>query len=711
MKMPEDYIVGSIKVDTEPVDPASHTMRGGSLAKYVSTKFSPEQFRLLNDALQQGVEISVHGFYDQWMATFCTHYNLTRNAAPLVRDRNFRYGRRKEYNTLRPIVLDVTRSDGNREVVIFVFPSHEYVQQYAEIVATYALIAEHAMTIPTYHYPDLEAEITQWTGLDAALQELDAEPSVVIMGEIALVRHGLIDLDFSNEVLRRDLGLHDMFSIHELRDDKRLRRVYLFGAKHSYWGSASGYIAMALARAGAKHIIYAAKAGNFISVQKIHEIFCPSHYWLLSENPRNPGHTSLTTYSLPSPISDVRGFLGDQIRTGIHLTVPTVVGETQAQRSLYESAGPTTIDNEISFIARELAHFNAKNARQVQFTALHFITDYLYEADEHPTVSIDLSVLTKEYDDKKRRSFREISRIIDTYASLVTTTQFSRDGDHWAYSILDVADKWSRCKEVMRTIAVEDLTPRALFNFLLKARYASYYYGETAWALSLIHQLCEKTRHRWELSQTIDEVFAILGRYYELRTKQDSNRMVQARELKSVAQNAHKAAINPQYPPYARYVMAVTQIQALLQVDNTRREGTKGEGMLRGLCSLAKERLLKAELSDQDLLFEQVHLTRLQAFVETIAQQPEEAKAYHLVALNLWDEVFVQSPEDIQWTIGGEIALTKLDLIKLGYQPDGDHWYEDLHRAPRELAVRFALFARLQRELQSCALQIPQSRG
>lgn len=67
------------------------------------------------------------------------------------------------------------------------------------------------------------------------------------------------------------------------------------------------------------------------------------------------------------------------METGYHLTVPTVMSETHSQAEDFAGIRPATIDNEIGYIARELALFNeqAKEEERAHLHCIHFVTDYL----------------------------------------------------------------------------------------------------------------------------------------------------------------------------------------------------------------------------------------------------------------------------------------------------------------------------------------------
>ncbi|HTD34760.1 MAG TPA: hypothetical protein VK665_13920, partial [Candidatus Elarobacter sp.] len=137
-----------LRVDTPAVDPRAHTMPSDVLEKYVTdTKLSPEQRGLVEDALRHGNRIEVHGIYDRWAALFLNQRGLRVTQGPFERFAPGRGTKRKDYNYLRPTAMELADGSGGRAVFFFVFPSHEYVHQYAEVIATYVAITKEKLGI------------------------------------------------------------------------------------------------------------------------------------------------------------------------------------------------------------------------------------------------------------------------------------------------------------------------------------------------------------------------------------------------------------------------------------------------------------------------------------------------------------------------------------------------------------------------------------
>jgi hypothetical protein len=701
----DQYLEAPIIAPTAPIDPDTHTMTRPVFVDYVTkSKFSQEQYALLDDAISKNDDISIHGYYIEWLPTFLAHYGLTLDQAPLVRPPNARYRSPKMYNCYRPVLLSVTRKDGRREIIALAFPSHEYVHQYAEVLASLVAIRSdqlqttYTKQVKRYHYVELESTLAEWTGLRKGLEALDADPSVVIMGEIELLLGHLKALDFSHYWPPMALGIDGIFGMHVLQDRRDERRLYLFGAKHNYWGSAAGQIAAALAHAGAKHIIYVGKSGTFIAEERVHGIFLPNNYLLLSDDPHEGCAEQINSILAKSPIRDLKGFM-TEIRTGCHLTVPTVTGETYRQRERYESYGPTTIDNEISFIAKAVSHLKTTHGRTVSFTPLHFITDYLYEVSESKGDSAgNLATKSENYYHIKRERFLQIARIISTYGALVDMTLIDHpeSGRHWQYTITDIVRRWLECKTLLASEKPMAFAREGLTRFLLRARYAAYYNGDVTW-LSTMERICDSVS-RWQPSlKSLSEGFSIIKELNELAVRRRTLSENETRKLNGLAKRAGAlaAALGD---PYERYVMTVTRVQALLRyctnVDQASRQLAIGE--LELALAEAESHLAESMLLESDVVFERLHLQRLSALVALACDRKAESIEKLQQVVTGWGELLESTDwGEHEWIMYAEIALTKAEMLSFGYRPPSTGWLRDLRTARELVTARFDILDRL----------------
>jgi tetratricopeptide (TPR) repeat protein len=377
---------------------SSHTMSDEGLRAYIDkTKFSDNQKELIGQAISNGWPIKIQGIFEDHLEPYCAAHGID-----ILRIEKRFPRRAKQFNWHRPIVANIRNrnaGEGNTELWIVTFPSYEYVEQIAELTLAYILLRQEENlsdkfginreaqsgligTVSALHYPNCEQSLKEWSGLQKSLGKYLMEDDVVVIGCVTEIADKL------HEYLRKPkyknwqkFGASDMYELQVyLLDDGR--RVVLLGDTHCFWGSAAGYICRALAESGARQVVYIGKLGTLIGPDKIHTLCCPSHYYLLDKTPAG-SRWKFQQHKVASTLRDNFLELTKDFITGIHLTVPTVVGETLAQSKEYRQLRPSTIDNEIGYIARELEEYNksVEKYNHVEFTCLHFITDYLRVAD------------------------------------------------------------------------------------------------------------------------------------------------------------------------------------------------------------------------------------------------------------------------------------------------------------------------------------------
>lgn len=97
----------------------------------------------------------------------------------------------------------------------------------------------------------------------------------------------------------------------------------------------------------------------------------------------------------------------------VHVSVPTILGESQEQYDAIQSYGANTIDNEISYMAAAV-----RAGRR--FSACHFITDHLHSAEElelmkgDPRVRYDLAIMAQRTPESQQLAERAKYRVVET---------------------------------------------------------------------------------------------------------------------------------------------------------------------------------------------------------------------------------------------------------------------------------------------------------
>jgi len=382
----EELYSDSVENLIEIIDGTNHTMLLDEFTKYVSeTKFKDEQKTLLIEAIEDGSPIKIIGAYEN-----DTDFLLKKFKYSEVSRAEREPRRPKKFNRKRPLFLKVeNETDSVTELWIIVFPSKEYVNQLGELVTSFCLLHLNQSSAPKekfenlrklriIHFKKLEKEVARWTKIEPELSSYIKKGDTVILGHVEELAKKLISRrNFEHIIEPNDFGLDNLYTVYILREKNLKKRVVLLGFVHSYWGSASGYIAEAIIKNKAKTIFYIAKAGNLVSPDYISSTFTPSGYCLLERESETDSWTIIQADVPNWP----KGFsIIEDIKFGLHLTVPTVIGETLRQAKAYEKIRPATIDNEIGHIANVIHKHNLLHDDEddINFICIHFITDFLH---------------------------------------------------------------------------------------------------------------------------------------------------------------------------------------------------------------------------------------------------------------------------------------------------------------------------------------------
>lgn len=331
---------GKISLNIIPVSYSlEHTM-SHSLEQYVEQKL-PED--LLEHVAANRIPIRVE------------NHAGTDFSADLI-DFSYRHTRRV-VNSFRPTWHTHIDEEHKESVVLRIPSGYDYIRHFSSLVLHYlkARIScpQDLMTIDydllnDRRYPAL-------TGLNT----LDIKPGAqVVIGCCDLLIEYMKDQVFSFEE-------NDFYACWKAQNN-----VIFLGCKFSFWGRLSGSIARFLCEQfQPSEIIYFGKLGTLTAPADIYqEIFTPSHYQMFS---------GLTQLGPTIKMENSFTAFNPSHRRGIHASVPTIMEETFSQRQRLAMNGVESIDNEISFIAREIHRFNTRTGSRVRYSPIHYATDYL----------------------------------------------------------------------------------------------------------------------------------------------------------------------------------------------------------------------------------------------------------------------------------------------------------------------------------------------
>lgn len=363
-----------IQMDSIPLLwPSNHTM-DAALDPYVNGKMPRKE---ISQAIAESRPIRVMGVFDPHFKMYCERQNWIPRLIK-VRQKTSK----KRFNYERPKLYAVTEKDGTEALVLTVMPGWEYVRHYGWLVRQfmdkYQPGSAQELLEVTY-FPNTCASLSAWTDLKTDSQIKAGD--IVVLGYVdeftdMFIKYGFNKIDEYYEPSQSIYG-------RNILSNRVGQRILLLGVTYSYWGSIVGKIAEGLYGEGACEVIYAAKCGTLSDPDDIYKQLVIPRYYALYTDGRfefvpNQGNV-LRDLNIPD-------------MTGLHVSVPTVVGETYRQREDLHRLGAASIDNEITHIARAAVAVDGGTGTKVRFASMHFSTDYVRRLKERglPT-SHDLS--------------------------------------------------------------------------------------------------------------------------------------------------------------------------------------------------------------------------------------------------------------------------------------------------------------------------------
>lgn len=461
----------------------THTMSEEALAAYVTgTKLSQSQQSMLQE--YRGLDLEVHALAKEHIDAF-----LEKERLDVLEVAHREPRREKTYNFERPSFYRCQRQNGEQVLCVFCFPSEEYVTQYAEVLAAYLCfdqktgkfseLSQEELSIPVCHYPHVSDNITVWSGLKKVASNALESGDLVIMGHAdefisAAANCGYaIDTEYDIETMVNQPdadGRVTRFSqkrsfgrLVVLRNNNQ-RRIVVAAFVESFWGRASGKYARCFAEAGATDIIYMSKCGTLVSNEMVHGIAVPQYFHLIEPTSDFTSEPVIRKIKNLSECLEHHGrLISDHFANaqaeGIHLTVPTVLGETFEQAQLYAGLHPATIDNEDAHIAKELEELNQIRGigEQCHFTAFHFITDYLItrsyrEGERSPH---DLAEISANKRRLQNKAFKKIASAICIYADRRTLRRDPLQSVQWQFAQPTASGEIVGRSSILQTIGAE----------------------------------------------------------------------------------------------------------------------------------------------------------------------------------------------------------------------------------------------------------------
>jgi hypothetical protein len=367
----------AIALKLKPVFPADHSMGSRDFLRYIRSKVTNQQFSLLTIAVCNGFPIECHAIFmdlTQSLLAF-EKIRLCHTLTPME------LSYKKVANSIRPTWLVCEDSQGRKKLIIIVSPTKEYLAQYAMIIQSvilflcardqgsrvYAKAARAAAAIKATYYPTVTENYSELIGLTKYLQKTQEDNDIYVIGEGDKAFSHLMGK--SEKPCRKKVFDADAYQVTDLTLPGAFYRTRIIAIKHSFWGSGAGNVAKACAELGStKGIIYIAKLGALSPSLGLLEMVSPSEF-MLWENGK------LTKVIPPPAFLGLEQLSEMNIKTTTHITLPTLMEETDLLLNHFHINGAETIDNEISYIANSISKANRTLTTPVSFSCLHIVTD------------------------------------------------------------------------------------------------------------------------------------------------------------------------------------------------------------------------------------------------------------------------------------------------------------------------------------------------
>lgn len=301
----------------------------------------PPELHSMGLSLKRYLEIKIHPLLDECNCTKVivrSHFDRSHGISSKEKTN-------KLFNYMRP-----TATIEDSILYINCFPGIDYVFHYGNILKSY--IALRNKKIDIMHC--LPSENECWNVITQSELKNIPKVNTVILGYVEglqwispdIIWHGTGNFLWKKVYLSTCEGI-------------------LLGCKHTYWGEIAGRIVSYLAMNGVKRIIYSGKLGT------LNPCLIPNLTIATGNSSILPNGETIMWNNFFENIVDA------QIYNGIHITLPSVLQETNEWLNIYKNKADF-VDPEIGHMA--LAAYN----NHIEFSYFHIISDNLskkFESD------------------------------------------------------------------------------------------------------------------------------------------------------------------------------------------------------------------------------------------------------------------------------------------------------------------------------------------
>lgn len=374
------------------VGPEEHSMTH-ALPHYVHQKIS---ISLIKEAIDNSYSIEIIECSPAALQVYLSKINSKFEKI----DVNYEKKTDKEENFRRPVYY---KNDEKKILVLAVIPGEDYLKQYTALVCYYIktdLGKNPDNFVSIIKFPLMEKFLNCWTNLD----EKFVKPNdTVLIGNIS---------NFFND-LKAKGHLHQIIDESEncfyksTRVKLGNRTINFLRVKYSFWGDMSAKLVNKMLSLGAIEIIYMSKIATLNDPSHIYtRIYSPTQFLIFQDKQVE------VVNRVTNPL--VEKF--PELDSGTHISLSTVMEQDFKTAAIVHSFA-SSLDLEVSKIAKVIAEYNQRHNKVITFIPIHWVTDYIRTKEEAELITgFDLANGdSKSAKEEKSIILEEIYQILTTY--------------------------------------------------------------------------------------------------------------------------------------------------------------------------------------------------------------------------------------------------------------------------------------------------------
>lgn len=343
---PSEYL------DFPLVDQKEHSM-SHALPSYVKQKIPTD---LIKEAVDQRYSIYIIGSTPAILRSDYFKNSTLKFGEAVVELQK----KNKEENFRRPAYY---KNDKEKLLLVSVMSGKDYIKQYTAMISYYIkfdLDKDPDQFIRVITFPLLENEVDFWTHLD---EKFVKAGDVVLIGNVSDFFNHLKEQKHFCQIVEENENCYYKSSRVKVGD----KTINFLRAKFSFWGNMSTKLVDKMMSLGAKEIVYLSKIATLESPSQIYQkIYSPTQFSILENH----------KVEIVGDVSNGIVKKCPKLATGRHISLSTVM-EQDYETSAIAHAFASSLDLEVSKIAKTISAYNQTHEKQVIFSPIHWATDYI----------------------------------------------------------------------------------------------------------------------------------------------------------------------------------------------------------------------------------------------------------------------------------------------------------------------------------------------